>query len=76
MVIFLHFLHFIFYTIISLLLNCSPHYSTIFSSQFHIHLFSFIFYLFIIYFMLFDDVKKISRLNALGFNGLVIVWEA
>ena len=23
-----------------------------------------------------DDAKKISRLNALGFNGLVIAWEA
>ena len=23
-----------------------------------------------------DDAKKISRLNAPGFNGLVIVWKA
>ena len=23
-----------------------------------------------------DDAKKISRLNALGFNGLVIAWKA
>ena len=24
----------------------------------------------------FDDAQKISRLNASGFNGLVVVWKA
>ena len=30
----------------------------------------------IIFLMKPDDTKKINRLNALGFNGLMIVWEA
>ena len=26
--------------------------------------------------MTFDDAQKISRLNASGFNGLVVAWKA